>query len=84
MARKDEKQVTFEQAMAQLEKIVSQIASGEIGLEESVAMYEKGMEMVQHCRTILDRAEKRIEMLSQSNGALSAEPVNPSTEDPDA
>ncbi|HTV48604.1 MAG TPA: exodeoxyribonuclease VII small subunit [Phycisphaerae bacterium] len=83
MVKKDEKQISFEQAMTQLEKIVSQIASGQIGLEESLAMYEKGMELVQRCRTILDRAEKRIEMLSQSNGGLSAEPMNSSSEDQD-
>jgi len=84
MAKKDEKPVSFEQAMAQLEKIVSQIASGEIGLEESLAIYEKGMELVRRCRTILDRAEKRIEMLSQSNGALIAEPTKPSAQEEDA
>ena len=50
---------TFEESVAQLEQIVAAIESGQIGLEESLAKYEQGMELVKSCRGILDRAEKR-------------------------
>jgi len=71
------KSPTFEESVAQLEQIVAAIASGQIGLEESLAKYEQGMELVKRCRGILDRAEKRIEQLTESSGSLSAEPLDP-------
>ena len=79
MAKKDEsKTVSFEEALAQLEQIVGAIESGQIGLEESLAKYEQGMALVKRCRGILDRAEKRIEILNQSGDAVTAEPLDPS------
>ena len=77
MAKKDEsKTVSFEEALAQLEQIVGAIESGQIGLEESLAKYEQGMALVKRCRGILDRAEKRIEILNQSGDTLAAEPLD--------
>jgi exodeoxyribonuclease VII small subunit len=65
---------TFEESLAQLEQIVAAIESGQIGLEDSLARYEQGMELVKRCRGILDRAEKRIEQLSQTPEGLKATP----------
>jgi exodeoxyribonuclease VII small subunit len=67
---------TFEESVAQLEQIVSAIESGQIGLEESLAKYEQGMELVKRCRSILDKAEKRIEQLTEKDGVLCAEPLD--------
>ncbi|MCL2645384.1 MAG: exodeoxyribonuclease VII small subunit [Phycisphaerales bacterium] len=73
---KDAPQKNFEESVAQLEQIVAAIESGQIGLEESLAKYEQGMELVKRCRGILDHAEKRIELLTQTaNGELSAKPL---------
>lgn len=73
------KTLTFEQSVAQLETIVAAIESGQIGLEESLAKYEQGMALVKRCRGILDRAEKRIELLTEQQTAdgpvLRAEPL---------
>ncbi len=68
---------TFEQSVAQLEQIVAAIESGQIGLEDSLAKYEQGMELVKRCRTILDRAEKRIEQLTETPEGLKVEPLDP-------
>ena len=58
------------------EQIITAIESGQIGLEDSLAKYEQGMQLVQRCRFILDRAEKRIEQLTQSSdGTLNATPL---------
>lgn len=73
---KAEKQLTFEESMQQLEQIVGAIESGQIGLEESLAKYEQGMTLVKRCRDILDKAEKRIEVLSQTGQGLKAEPLD--------
>jgi exodeoxyribonuclease VII small subunit len=77
MAKENQKPQTFEESVAQLEQIVAAIESGQIGLEESLAKYEQGMDLVKKCRTILDRAEKRIEQLTQTADGLSAEPLDP-------
>jgi exodeoxyribonuclease VII small subunit len=60
--------VTFEQALGKLEKIVEQIESGQIGLEDSIASYEEGIRLIKQCRTILDAAEKKIQLLAKAEG----------------
>lgn len=57
-------QLTFEEALENLETIVSQIESGEIGLEESIAKYAEGAKLIKHCRGVLDSAEKKIQQLT--------------------
>ena len=65
--------VTFEQALGKLERIVEQIESGQIGLEESIARYEEGVALIKQCRTILDAAEKKIQLLAKGEGGQLAE-----------
>jgi len=56
--------LSFEQALAKLEQIVSAIESGEIGLEASIERYAEGAKMIAHCREVLDAAEKKIRRLT--------------------
>jgi exodeoxyribonuclease VII small subunit len=58
--------LTFEQALEKLEEIVSAIESGQIGLEESIAKYAEGIELIKHCRGVLDAAEKKIQLLTST------------------
>jgi len=68
---------SFEEALAELEQILSEIESGEVGLEQSLIKYERGSFLIQHCRGILGKAEKQIELLSKSaDGTLIAEPLD--------
>ena len=67
---------TFEESVAELEKIVAAIESSQIGLEESLTKYEQGMELVKKCRAILDKAEKRIEQLHETANGLEAGPLS--------
>ena len=60
MARSKDKPPSFEQAIEQLEAIIENIESGQVGLEQSIAQYEQGMKLIKRCRSILDTAEKRI------------------------
>jgi exodeoxyribonuclease VII small subunit len=67
---------TFEEAIAELEQIVSQMESSQVGLEESLAKYERGTFLIRHCRGILSAAEKQIEVLSKGeNDKLEATPA---------
>ena len=59
---------TFEEALAELEQILTEIEGGEVGLEESLLKYERGNFLIQHCRGVLNTAEKQIEMLSKGTG----------------
>ena len=67
MAELEYEKFTFEQAMAELEKIVIDVEQGKISLEDSIDKYENGMKIIQHCRAILEQAEKRIETISNQN-----------------
>jgi exodeoxyribonuclease VII small subunit len=55
----------FEEALANLERIISRIESGQAGLEEALSEYERGVGLIRHCRGILDRAEQKVEDLTQ-------------------
>lgn len=56
--------LTFEQAMEQLESIVERVEGGQVGLEQALAEYERGVGLVKRCREVLQRAELRVEELS--------------------
>jgi exodeoxyribonuclease VII small subunit len=56
---------SFEDALEELEQILGQIEQGQVGLEESLAKYERGTFLIQHCRGVLQGAEKQIELLSK-------------------
>jgi exodeoxyribonuclease VII small subunit len=64
----DNPRLTFEEALRKLEEIVAAIESGEVPLEESIDKYAEGIRLVKHCRGILDRAEKRIQLLAKGEG----------------
>ena len=56
---------TFEQALEELEEIVAKIEAGEVSLEESIEKYAEGIKLVELCRGILDKAEKKIQLLAK-------------------
>ncbi len=56
--------LSFEAALAELEKIVQSLENGSIGLEESIAAYERGVALRQHCDSKLKDAQLRVEKLS--------------------
>lgn len=68
MAKKDsdnQKQATFEAQMEELESLIERIESGEIGLEDSIKAYERGVDLIKNCRGVLGQAEQRVEELSR-------------------
>jgi exodeoxyribonuclease VII small subunit len=77
MSKKPQSQPrNFEEALAELEQILSEIESGQTGLEQSLIKYERGSFLIQHCRAVLSKAEKQIELLSKAaDGTLSSEPL---------
>ena len=68
---------SFEEALGELERILSDIEAGEVGLEESLVKYERGNFLIQHCRSVLNRAEQQIDLLSKAaDGGLDVEPLH--------
>ena len=67
MSQKEDKSITFEEALANLEKIVAAIEQGTIPLEQSIEKYAEGMKLIGHCRGVLDQAEKRIEEIGRAD-----------------
>ena len=66
---------SFEEALTELEQILADIEGGEVGLEISLAKFERGMFLISHCRGVLGAAEKQIELLSKSStGGIDAQP----------
>ena len=61
----EQKKMTFEQAMDELERIVAGIEGGQITLEESIEKYAEGTALIKQCRSILDAAEERIRILAR-------------------
>jgi len=57
----------FEEAIKELTNIVSKIEQGDIPLQDSLEQYEKGMALIKHCRDILQKAEKRIEKITEAD-----------------
>jgi len=58
---------SFEQSLAELERIVRRLESGELGLEESLAQYEKGVQLIRQCHQLLAEAERRIQVVAGSD-----------------
>ncbi|SDL74285.1 exodeoxyribonuclease VII small subunit [Maricaulis salignorans] len=68
--------MSFEQALAQLETIVQQLESGEVELERSIAIYERGAALRAHCDGKLKDAELKVEKIVRGeDGKPAAEPA---------
>jgi exodeoxyribonuclease VII small subunit len=58
------RQPTFEEAIRDLEGVVRVLEEGDIGLDESLEQYERGVKLLRQCYEVLQKAERRIELLS--------------------
>ena len=68
--------LSFEQALAELEKIVSELESGQAPLERSIEMYERGAALKAHCEKRLEAARLRVEKIVMGpQGATGVEPA---------
>jgi exodeoxyribonuclease VII small subunit len=69
---------SFEKAVAELESIVARLERGDVALDESIAIYERGEALKKHCEALLTAAEKRIEKirLDRSGKPQGVEPLD--------
>ena len=70
----ENKELTFEEAIEDLEKIVTELENGNLPLDKSVENFKKGMELSNYCSKLLDEAEKTISILiEQRDGTIKEE-----------
>ena len=62
----DIENISFEQALKELEDIVRNLESGAIALDDSLENYENGIKLVRRCNLLLDNAEKKVKKLARN------------------
>lgn len=74
----------FDQVLEQLRAVVDRLEAGNLSLEEALAAYERGVGLARHGHGLLDRAEKRIELLVHGeDGERGAVPLDADSDDAD-
>ncbi len=68
----------FEQALAELEALVTRLERGDLPLEEALKTFERGVELTRHCQGSLKAAQQRVEILLKRNGQPETEPFSAS------
>lgn len=81
MPKSTDKLKDFEKSLEQLEKIVARMEAGELGLEESLSQFEKGIALAKNCQDTLANAELRVEQLIEKNGLQQTIPFEDLDED---
>lgn len=65
---------TFEESLEELEALVDRLERGQLLLDESLELFERGMKLARVCNRKLSKAERKIEMLIEENGSLKVGP----------
>lgn len=68
---------SFETSLDELEKVVKELESGDLSLDRSLELFSRGIELSDSCRTQLEEAETRVEMLIRKEGTYLPEPFRP-------
>lgn len=77
-AAKDISALSFESALAELETIVKDLENGKTSLDQSIAAYERGVALKNHCETKLREAQSKIEkIMVQPDGSLKTAKLDP-------
>ncbi|MGE4271611.1 MAG: exodeoxyribonuclease VII small subunit [Desulfitobacterium sp.] len=73
----ENKELTFEEGIEQLERIVRELEQKEIPLEHALNLFRQGIELVQNSNSLLDHAEKQMQILLENpNGELEIRPAD--------
>jgi exodeoxyribonuclease VII small subunit len=66
----DKKEISFEQAMEELEQIVDQLEAGEVPLEEAIQLFQNGMKLSKTCHQKLTYVEQQVSLIIEEEGEL--------------
>ena len=74
--KEDNENTTFEQALAELDEIVAKLEGGDLPLEESLSVFQRGMGLTRFCSAKLDKVEKKLKaLLEKDNGEFTLEDI---------
>lgn len=77
MSVKPIEEMSFEEAMGELESLVSRLETAQVPLEDSIALYERGAQLKAHCEARLKAAEEKVAQITISaDGKVSATPTS--------
>ena len=78
MSEADPKAMTFEEAMRELERVVQQLDSGDVPLDQSIALYDRGSKLRERCEALLKDAEVKVEKIrtDAEGNAAGTEPLD--------
>jgi len=70
--------IPFEEALAELQQLVSLLETGQVSLDQSLAQFERGVSLVSHCKSLLDQAHQRVEIVvsRQASGNVETAPFD--------
>ena len=70
--------IPFEEALGELQLIVTALETGQVSLEQSLAQFERGVSLVSHCKSLLDAAHQRVEIVvsRQASGVVETAPYD--------
>ncbi len=77
-------ELSFEEAFKRLEEVVGLLEKGNLSLEESLALFQEGMELLKRCEALLGAAEAKIEMLLHKDGKSRRVPFPDAEDEEDA
>ena len=72
MASKQQPEFNFEEALEELERLVSSMEEGELSLEDSMMAFEQGIKLTRECQTALQKAEQKVQILLNESGETQA------------
>lgn len=73
MAKTKAETLDFETALTELNDLVERMEQGKLSLEESLQSFERGITLVRHCQTALQKAEQKVQILTEKNGMVTLE-----------
>jgi len=77
MPEEKERSLTFEASLEELERIVKELEKGDLPLEQSLSLFESGMQLSSECKKQLEEAETRVEVLMRKGSEIVPVPFNP-------
>lgn len=69
----EEKEMTFEENLAELEKLVKELETGNLDLDKSIEIYEKAIVLRERCRRFLDESERKVQKLMETADGMKKE-----------
>ncbi len=72
----------FEKSLADLEALVERMEAGDLPLEESLTLFERGIRLTRLCQTVLDSAEQKVQVLMTQNGKETVADLDADESDP--